>query len=70
MLLPYLRFKKNQAEAMHKAAEILVKQRSHLLTRKELMRLVNYIVVIQKENYATRGKRTKQELKAFLGLTP
>ena len=69
-LLPYIRFKKFQAEALHKACEILSKGTIRTLEKKELICLVHLILVIQKENYVTKKKRTKAELLRILGLTP
>ena len=69
-LLPFLRFKKNQAQAFYKAADLLSKKRSSCLTRSELLRLVKYIIVIQSNNYMTKRKKTKEELLKILDLTP
>ena len=69
-LLPFLRFKKNQAQAFYKAVNLLSKKRSGRLTRSELLRLVKYIIVIQSNNYVTKRKKTKDELLKILDLTP
>jgi len=69
-LLPFIRFKRKQAEAMRKAVTILSKQKSNQLNRKELLNLVNHILVIQSNNYITKKKKTKEELLKVLDLTP
>ena len=69
-LLPYIRFKSVQAEALHQACEILSKGTIRTLEKEEVIQLVNLILVIQKENYVTKKKKTKTELFKILGLTP
>lgn len=69
-LLPFLKFKKGQAKALYKAADLLSKKQSNRLSRSELLRLVRYIITIQSNNYATRRKKTKDELFKILELTP
>jgi hypothetical protein len=70
LLKPYLRFKKIQADALFKAMNILSKIKYKMLSRKQLIKLVDLVLVIQKENYATRKKKTRLELLQILGLTP
>ena len=70
ILLPYIRFKKLQAVALKNACEILSVTKFKMLSRKKLKELVNYILVIQKENYVTKRKKTREELLTILGLTP
>ena len=69
-LLPFIRFKKAQAEAMYKAADLLTKKSIYKLTEKNMQQLVDCIIIIQKNNYVTRWKRSKKELLKFLDLTP
>ena len=69
-LLPYIRFKKYQAIALYKAADILCKGNFSKLNKNQLKKLVNFILVIQKENYVTKKKKTKEELYKILDLTP
>ena len=69
-LLPYIRFKKLQAQALLSACEILSSKKFKMLTKKDLTRLVGIILVIQSENYVTKKKKTKAELLKILGLTP
>ena len=70
LLLPYIRFKKLQANALHDACEILSDTKFKMLGEEKLKILVNYMVVIQNENYVTKKKKTREELLAMLGLTP
>jgi hypothetical protein len=69
-LSPYIRFKKLQARALLKACEILSNTKFSRLTKKQLTKLVDLILVIQSENYITKKKKTKGELHKILGLTP
>ena len=69
-LLPYIRFKKLQASALLKACEMLFGTKFQKLTKKQLTKLVDLVLVIQSENYVTKKKKTKSELLKFLGLTP
>jgi hypothetical protein len=67
-LLPFIRFKKKQATAFLKAVRLL--DENSQLNRSDLNNLVDLIIVMQLENYATKSKKTKGELKKILGLTP
>ena len=69
-LSPYIRFKKLQAYALLQACEILSETKFSKLTKKQLIKLVDIILVIQSENYVTKKKKTKNELRKILGLTP
>jgi len=69
-LLPYLRFKKLQGNALFKACEILSKTKFQKLSKKQLEKLVDLILVIQSENYVTKKKKTREELFKILDLTP
>ena len=69
-LVPYIRFKKFQAVALCNACKILSGAKRRRLTNKQLLKLVDLILVIQKENYITKKKRSKDELYEMLGLTP
>lgn len=69
-LLPYIRFKKLQAQALLRACEILSGTKFSKLTKKQLTKLVDLILVIQGENYVTKKKKTKSELHEILDLTP
>lgn len=69
-LLPFIRFKKEQAQAIYAASVLLSRKKFNQLSKSELRRLLNYILRIQKNNYVTRKKKTKEELMEILGLTP
>ena len=69
-LLPYIKFKKKQANALLESCLLLSARNIHFLTNKMLERIVEHILVIQHENYVTKKKRTKKELYLALGLTP
>ena len=70
LLLPYIRFKKIQAESLHEACTILSSKKYKELLKSDVLRLVDLILVIQKENYITKRKKTKEELIKSLDLTP
>ena len=69
-LSPYIRFKKLQTCALLQACKILSSTKFSKLTKKQLVKLVDLILVIQSENYVTKKKKTKSELHKVLGLTP
>ena len=69
-LSPYLKFKKIQAKALAEACDILSRGTIKTLDNKQLKNLVSLMLVIQKENYSTKSKKTKEELLSVLGLTP
>ena len=66
-LSPFLKFKKKQAQAIIKSAKLLL---GTVRDKKVKEKLVDNIFIVQSENYATRKKRSKQELREILGLTP
>ncbi len=67
LLKPYIKFKKIQADSILKSAKILQKKK---ISENSYRKLVDYVIRIQSENYATKSKRTKEELLRVLGLTP
>ena len=69
-LMPYIRFKKVQAEALYKAACLLSEKSIRQLTKSDLRNLVDLIVVIQNNNYTTKHKKNRKELLSVLDLTP
>ena len=69
-LIPYIKFKKIQANALKEACEILLNTKLKMLKGVQLIKLVDLIMVIQKENYVTKKKKTRPELLQMLGLTP
>jgi hypothetical protein len=69
-LLPFIRFKKKQAEIVFHAADLLSRKRFTDLETSDLIRLVDSIIALQNSNYATHTKRTKDQLLAIIDLTP
>ena len=69
-LLPFIRFKKDQAKALYSAADLLNHKVGKSLDKKELLKIANFIITIQKNNYATRKKKTKADILKILDLTP
>ena len=69
-LMPFIRFKSEQAKALYGAVSLLNQRETRLLNKKDLLKLVNFIMTIQKNNYVTRKKKTKADILKVLGLTP
>ena len=69
-LLPYIRFKRIQAKALLSACNILSGKTITTLKKKDMRRLIDLLIRIQEENYATKHKKTREELFRVLGLTP
>ena len=70
MLEPFIRFKQIQTKALIEACTILSSKRFKLLDDVQRVKLVDLVLVIQKENYVTKKKKTRDELLQILGLTP
>ncbi len=69
-LLPYIRFKQQQATIMLKALGILNQTPIAKLTKSDRAQLMNAILEIQNHNYQSRKKKTKATLVKILDLTP
>ncbi|MBI1866143.1 MAG: LAGLIDADG family homing endonuclease [Candidatus Staskawiczbacteria bacterium] len=69
-LMPFIKFKIEQAKALYEASCILYNKKNILLNKKDLIKLIEYILIIQNNNYVTKKKKTKQDLLKILGLTP
>lgn len=72
-LLPYLKFKREQAKAMHQATTLLCKRKFlRRLNIGEKKILMECILRVQNNNYnyATKRKKTAKELNKILDLTP
>lgn len=69
-LLPFIRFKKVQAQALIDACTVLKQNPVSKLSDRELLEIVELMMVIQNENYSSAHKKTKQEFTDMLGLTP
>ena len=69
-ILPHIRFKEIQSKALISACEILSNTKFSKLSKRQLEKLVDLILVIQKENYVTKKKKTREELLTQLGFDP
>ena len=56
-LIPFIKFKKDQADALCKASDLLSK--SSILSNKKLLELIKFILIIQNNNYVTKRKKLK-----------
>lgn len=70
LLEPFIRFKRVQAKALMQACEMLMTVSLKKMTTAQLKKLVEFILLVQEANYATKKKRSKKELYEVLGLTP
>lgn len=70
VLLPFIQFKKNQAEALFEASALLAKKSLDSFSCGDKQKLLNWILIIQSNNYASRTKMTKEILQKVLNLTP
>lgn len=68
-LRPFIRFKQLQADAMITACQIL-KSDIGMLSKKQLLDVVDLILIIQNANYKAHRKRSKEEFLKILDLTP
>ena len=66
-LIPFIKFKKIQAAEVVKAVGIL---QNDIRTEGDLRKIAGAMVRIQSVNYATRKKKTLEEILIMLGLTP
>ncbi|MBI2604188.1 MAG: LAGLIDADG family homing endonuclease [Candidatus Harrisonbacteria bacterium] len=69
-LAPFIRFKEKQARALLCAANLLCDKDGNRLTKKDLLKLMGYMLVIQTHNYVTKKKKSKKELLRILDLAP
>ena len=69
-LLPFIRFKKDQAIALHEASVLLSRKTIRNFSTDEIHTLIDCIIKIQSANYVARKKRTKDELMKIFDLTP
>jgi hypothetical protein len=66
---PYLRFKKLQAEAMIKACSIL-EIGINKLSRCQLLLVVDSMLIIQRENYKSHHKKSRDDILKMINMTP
>ncbi len=69
-LLPYLRFKKEQARLLIQACKLLERETLRTMKPKDMRKIVDMLLLIQNENYMSKKRKTKEELHQILGLTP
>jgi len=69
-LHPYFRFKKRQAKLLIQACTLLEEQTLRTMTSRNMLKIVNLLLLIQNENYMSKRRKTKEELYQVLGLTP
>lgn len=70
LLGSFIRFKKEQTRAMLRATKLLKRKSVKQLTKKDRVLLADCLLAVQNANYATRKKKTKEEIFALLDLTP
>lgn len=70
LLIPFVKFKKIQAKNLYRAVSVLSDKKIKDLNKREIDLLVSCIINIQKENYVTKKKKTREELYSILSLTP
>lgn len=69
-LLPYIKFKKDQVEIMLKAIKLIEETDLNSLKPSHYQKLIEYLLGIQKANYQSSHKKTRQDLEKTFGLTP
>ena len=69
-LMPFIKFKRKQAIALYNAVKILDNNGLNNLSNKKLIKLIDYVLTIQKNNYVTKKKKTRDELFKSLDLAP
>jgi len=70
LVQPFVRFKRAQVEALIQACEILLSGSLKKLSDGQKHMLIDIILIIQNENYATKKKRSREDLLQLLDLTP
>ena len=68
-LQPYLRFKTLQAEAMVTACSVL-EIGIRKLSKDELLQVVDLLLIIQRENYKSHHKNSRDEVLKMINMTP
>ena len=69
-LLPYIKFKKDQVKIMLKAIKLIEERDLDSLKPLHYQKLIEYLLGIQKANYQSSHKKTRQDLEKTFGLTP
>ncbi|MDD2934878.1 MAG: LAGLIDADG family homing endonuclease [Candidatus Pacebacteria bacterium] len=70
LLQPFIKFKSKQTKALIEACEILSSVNINNLSKQQIRRIVDLVLIIKKENYASRSTLNKKDLYRILGLTP
>jgi len=70
ILLPFLKFKKEQAKIILQASLILKSKKAGKLSKKELKKLSSLMFLVQKHNYKSNQRKNKKDIYKILGLTP
>ncbi len=70
LLLPYIQFKKVQALALYNACDLLLSAKLKMLDQKRRISLIDFMFVIQQENYVTKKKKSRDDVLKMLDLTP
>ena len=69
-LSPFIRFKEVQVKTLLKALDVLKRIPMQNLSKKDLKFLVSCMLLIQKNNYSTRSKKTEEDFYRLLNITP
>ena len=68
-LSPFIRFKKLQTGAIIKACRLL-NRNVNMFSKQQLLKIVDYMLIIQQANYKAHRKKSREELVKILDLTP
>ena len=69
-LLPFIKFKINQANALLEALEIMTLVNHASLNNEQLKYLVERVLIVQANNYSSKSKKNELDIMDILGLTP
>ena len=69
-LEPFIRLKHSQTHVMLAAIKILSNTKNSRLSSKQIVTLIDYIIEIQSYNYATRKRKSREELLLICGIDP
>lgn len=69
-LYPFIRFKKPQVDAILRVLKILNGTDSKKLKKQDRKKILRSILQVQNHNYQSKGKRTEEQLRQLLDLTP
>ena len=69
-LIPYIRFKKIKVKSILEALRLIKCKDIEKFTGDDYKRLINLLLKVQKSNYQSPYKKTKEDLEKIFGLTP